>query len=80
MLDRFKEEFNYTKAIEEKYNDNRAVRYTMLFPDEKMLLITLTEEHPGLVIYSYFINRELIASDFMDLEEFIKGFKEYIKS
>lgn len=66
-----------------EFIENVGFRFTILFPGDKMVLITksINSEHElqnDDIIYSFFINRDLIASDAMDLKGFVEGFSEYL--
>ena len=91
-LDIIRKEFTKTALIlSELKFDNGIVefiesvgfRFTMLFPGGRMLLITksVNENHElkgSDILYSFFINRDLIATDAMELRTFVEGFKEYL--
>lgn len=65
-------------------NSDESMKFTLSFEADKLLMITKHKdpENMGIgrdeVIYSFFINRKLIASDVANLEVFTKNFKEYI--
>ena len=61
-----------------------ALKFTLLFPEKKMLMLTkpISPLDSGLeqkqIIYSFFINRKLIASDVSEIDSFIEKFKKYL--
>lgn len=65
-------------------NSDESMKFTLTFPNERLLMITKGNDYENLgiakdqVIYSFFINRKLIASDVANLEVFIKNFKAYL--
>jgi len=63
-------------------NSDNTIKVTLSFLDNKLLMLTKSindeENHDDEVMYSYFINRKLIASDVANFKKFTEGFKEYI--
>lgn len=65
-------------------NSDESMKFTLSFSNDKLLMITKSNNFEDLgmtrdqVIYSFFINRKLIASDVTNLETFTKNFKGYI--
>jgi len=65
-------------------NSSDTMKFTLSFANEKLLMLTkhINPEKIGLakdqIMYSFFINRKLIASDVANLEVFTKNFKGYI--
>lgn len=58
-----------------------SCKVTLLFSEKRLLMITMRTDNmfEGGVVYSYFIDRKHIASDVVELKEFVKGFTEYLK-
>lgn len=55
------------------------IKFTTVFDNNKILIISKDVSDTDTdIIYSYFINRQLIASDVSDISIFIQKFKEYI--
>jgi len=55
------------------------IKFTTVFDNNKILIISKNVSDTDTdIIYSYFINRQLIASDVSDISIFIQKFKEYI--
>lgn len=65
-------------------NSDESMKFTLSFTNNKLLMITKSNDFEELrdlkdqIIYSFFINRKLIASDVTTIGKFVKGFKEYI--
>jgi len=65
-------------------NSDESMKFTLSFANDKLLMITRynNPEKIGIdknqIMYSFFINRKLIASDVANLEVFTKNFKGYI--
>lgn len=65
-------------------SSDESMKFTLSFSNDRLLMITKSNnfEDMGMardqVIYSFFINRKLIASDVTNLETFTKNFKGYI--
>lgn len=65
-------------------NSDESMKFTLSFANDKLLMITSynNPEKIGIdksqIMYSFFINRKLIASDVANLEVFTKNFKGYI--
>lgn len=65
-------------------NSDESMKFTLSFANDKLLMITTYNKPEKLgiakdqIMYSFFINRKLIASDVADLEVFTKNFKRYI--
>lgn len=65
-------------------NSNQSMKFTLSFDNDRLLMITKYSDSEtmdiakGQIIYSFFINRKLIASDVANLEVFTKNFKGYI--
>lgn len=55
-------------------------RITLTFDNGKMLLLNFPvfAMKEGIVVYSFFIYRELIACDYCKTEDFISGFNKYL--
>lgn len=69
-----------------KFNDiyleitkSNLIKFTTLFGEDKILVISkdFTIDNND-VIYSYFINSQMIATDVFEISSFFKKFKEYI--
>ena len=50
---------------------------TLLFNDDKILVLNDLDDK---FMYSFFINKNLIAADIADENEFIVNFKKYLKA
>ena len=65
-------------------SSDESMKFTLSFSNDRLLMITKSNNFEDLgiakdqVIYSFFINRKLIASDVANLEIFTKNFKGYI--
>lgn len=65
-------------------NSDETIKITLSFSNDKLLMLTKSirdneeKSNGDEVMYSYFINRKLIASDVTNFQYFTKGFKEYI--
>lgn len=62
---------------------NNAVKYTLLLPDKKMLMITKSfnayeDKMEKYVVVSIFENKKLILSDIKNLDELVTGINKYI--
>lgn len=58
---------------------SEVIKFTTVFDDNKILIISKDVSDTDTdIIYSYFINRQLIASDVADISIFTKKFKEYL--
>jgi hypothetical protein len=68
------------KAMELPYSDLHIQKrsITLLFNDHRILICN--NGPPGMLMYSFFINKKLIAADYMEINTFIKQFKKYLKS
>ena len=63
---------------------NNAVKYTLLLPDKKILMITKSfnfyeDKGEKDVVFSIFENRKLILSDIKNLDELVTGINRYIE-
>ena len=61
--------------------DSNTLKLILSFPDNKIVMISqslISDEPNEEVIYSFFINRELIASDVATLQYFTQNFKKYL--
>lgn len=55
------------------------IKITTLYDDNKILIMSKEVSETGTdIIYSYFINKQLIASDVAEIKEFTEKFKEYL--
>lgn len=55
------------------------IKITTLYDDNKILIMSKeVSEKDTDIIYSYFINKQLIASDVAEIKEFTEKFKEYL--
>ena len=55
------------------------IKFTTVFDDNKILIISKDlSDNDTDIIYSYFINRQLIASDVTEIKHFTEKFKEYL--
>ena len=62
---------------------NNSVKYTLLLPDKKMLMITKSfnsyeDKTEKEVVFSIFENKKLILSDIKNLDELVTGINKYI--
>lgn len=63
---------------------SHRIKFTLLFPDNKVLMITKYLKHKEFdlneddIIFSLFVNKKLIASDVSKISYFISGFKKYL--
>jgi len=65
-----------------EYISRGALKFTIKFSNDRVLMLTRyfvleEDENPKDIIYSFFINKTLIASDINDFENFIENFKGY---
>jgi hypothetical protein len=76
-------ELDFETGTVEITNSN-SIKFTLLFPDNRLLLITKSifpekfDFNTDEVIFSFFINRKLVASDVSEIPVLTKGFKEYL--
>ncbi|MGG7666847.1 hypothetical protein [Dyadobacter sp. BHUBP1] len=60
----------------------KGLRFTLGFSDDRMLLIDKNLDYKVFgeneIVFSLFANRELIASNAADIDEFVPSFKEYL--
>lgn len=67
-----------------EFLSNGSVQFTLSFKGKRLLMIDqfLEPESKGLennqIIFSFFINRKLIASNVVEASDFVKKFQEYI--
>ena len=60
------------------------IKFTLLFPDNKVLMITKSLKPEDFdfkkddIIFSLFVNKKLIATDVSEISCFISGFKKYL--
>jgi hypothetical protein len=79
LLSEIKFEGHHLEIVESK-----SIKITLSFPDKKILMVSmfLNNDEAGLdndeIVFSFFINRKLIASDVSKLPSFVKNFKEYL--
>lgn len=63
-------------------NNNYSLEYILEFPKGKLLMITKPfnpiDMEKDDIIYSYFINDELISANVANLQEFVVGFQEIL--
>lgn len=65
-------------------NSDETIKFTLSFANDRLLMLTkhINADKVGLtkdqVMYSFFINRKLIASDVTNLEVFAKNFEGYV--
>jgi hypothetical protein len=64
--------------------DAHNIKFTLIFPDNKVLMVSKSL-HPGHfnynnadIIFSFFVNKKLIASDVSEISFFTEGFKKYL--
>ena len=58
---------------------SNLIKITTLFEKNKILIMSKdVSETDTNIFYSYFINRQIIASDVAEISEFTKKFKEYL--
>ena len=58
---------------------SNLIRFSTVFGDNKILIISKdVSDNDTDIIYSYFINRKLIASDVSDISIFTQKFNEYL--
>jgi len=82
-ISKFISELNFEFGNVEIINSNK-LKFTLLFPGKKLLLITKSifperiDFSSDEVIFSFFINRKLIASDVSEFPVLTKGFKKYL--
>jgi hypothetical protein len=75
-----------------KYNhinlfiNNSKIKFTLTFDNNRILMINKSFEldsedcNVNLISYSFFINKELIVSDIVEIRTLIDGFKKYLES
>jgi hypothetical protein len=67
------------KDIHLEITKTDLVKFTTIFDENKILIISkCASDTDNNIIYSYFINRQLIATDVADISIFIQKFKEYL--
>lgn len=67
------------KDIHLEITKTDLVKFTTIFDENKILIISkCASDTDTNIIYSYFINRQLIATDVADISIFIQKFKEYL--
>lgn len=67
------------KDVHLEITKSEIIKFTTIFDDNKILIISKSiSDNDTDIIYSYFINRQLIASDVADISIFIQKFKEYL--
>jgi hypothetical protein len=67
------------KDIHLEITKSDIIKFTTVFDDNKILIISKDVSDTDTdIIYSYFINRQLIASDVADISIFTEKFKEYL--
>jgi hypothetical protein len=65
-------------------NSDESMKFTLSFANDRLLMVTKYNKPEEMnigkdqIMYSFFINRKLIASDVANLEVFTKNFKGYI--
>lgn len=71
-------ELNF-KDIYLEITKSNLIKFSTLFDDNKVLIISkdFTEDNND-VVFSYFINSQMIATDVFEISTFIKKFKKYI--
>jgi len=76
-------QLDFDKVVIEGIN-NKGFRFTLGFSNGRMLLIDKNFNYDVFdkneIIFSFFVNRELIASNAADINEFIPSFKKYLIS
>jgi hypothetical protein len=81
-ISKFISELNFEFGNVEIINSD-YLKFTLLFPEKKLLLITKSifpdrmDFGSDEVIFSFFINRKLVASDVSEFPILTKGFKKY---
>ena len=75
-------ELPFTNAAVESTN-SKSIRFSFVFPNNKLLLIsktleTLEDLEENEIIFSFFINRELIISNAAKISVFVEGFKQLL--
>jgi hypothetical protein len=64
--------------------DQSRIKISLAFADKRLLIIDkyLDAESSGIgeesFVYTYFINRKMVASDVAEMQSFVKGFKKYL--
>lgn len=62
-----------------EYTKSELLKITTIFNNNKMLIVSKDiKDSDTNIIYSYFIDRKLIASDVAEIKEFTGKFKEYL--
>lgn len=58
---------------------SNLIKFTTLFGEDKILIVSKDfTTNDNEIIYSYFINSQMIATDVFEISSFIKKFKEYL--
>lgn len=71
-------ELNFNDIYLEITKSN-LIKFTTLFDKDKILIISkdfTTDDND--IVFSYFINNQMIATDVFEISSFVKKFKEYI--
>ncbi len=69
--------FNYASV---EFTTNKAIKFSLSFEEGKLLMITkfIEAEMNEPILYSFFVNRKLIASNVSEISSFTAGFKEFL--
>lgn len=69
----------YFNDIHLEITKSDVIKFTTIFNDNKILIISKDVlDNDTDIIYSYFINKQLIASDVTEIKQFTEKFKEYL--
>ena len=73
----------YFEDFEIELTPNNSVKYTLLLPDKKLLMITKSfnsyeDKGEKDVVFSIFDNRTHIISDIKNLDELVEGINRYL--
>lgn len=60
-----------------------SIKFTLVFPGNRLLLISkpfepIDDLREDEIIFSYFVNHELIMSNASEISKFVEGFKEFL--
>lgn len=80
LISKYLDKLNY-QDISLEIVRKEKLKFTLLFEDDKILMINkpIGEEFDdNLIIYSFFIDDDLISSNISEISCFFDGFKEYI--
>jgi len=62
---------------------SNSLKYSLLFANDKLLLVTkplspIEELYDNEIVFSFFVNRELLLSNAATTSNFVEGFKEFL--